>query len=78
MTIPALTAGLQGMQQGMQQLRKDASDVAQATNPDNAADAVDVATSLVHVKLDKLQVEASAKVVETVHDLLGQLLDEKA
>jgi phage baseplate assembly protein gpV len=77
MSIPALNSGLQGIQQGFDNLRRNASKVAQAVNPE-AAPGVKVAESLVNIKADTLQVQASTKVVETVHDLLGQLLDERA
>jgi hypothetical protein len=72
MSIPALNAGLSGITQGLGHLRRDASSVAQAVNSDQNTD---VASALVNVKLDSLQIKASTKVVETVHDLLGSLLD---
>lgn len=77
MSIPALNSGLQGIQLGFNNLRRDASDVAQAVKAETGP-GVDVAESLVNLKLDTLQVQASTKVVETVHDLLGRLLDERA
>ena len=83
MSIPALNAGLHGIQLGMNNMRRDASAVAQAINP--SADSArteppldDVASSLVNLKIDTLQVQSSAKVIETVHEMLGSLLDVKA
>lgn len=75
MSISALNSGIAGINQGLGNLRRDASAVAQAVGSDQNTD---VASALVNVKLDTLQIEASAKVVETVHDLLGSLLDVTA
>ena len=75
MSIPALNAGIQGINQGLNNLRRDASAVAAAVGSDQN---IDVASALVNVKLDTLQIEASSKVVETAHDLLGSLLDVTA
>ena len=75
MSISALNTGVAGINQGLSNLRRDASAVAQAVNGDQITD---VAPALVSIKLDTLQIEASAKVVETVHDLLGSLLDVSA
>lgn len=77
MSIPALNAGIQGITTGLNNLRRDANDIAQAVNGD-ADKPAEVADSLVNLKLDHLQVRSSAKVVETVQDLLGQFLDERA
>lgn len=75
MSIPALNTGINGINQGLGNLRRDASAVAQAVSSEQNTD---VASSLVNIKLDSLQIEASAKVVETVHDMLGSLLDVTA
>jgi hypothetical protein len=75
MSIPALNAGIHGINQGLGNLHRDASAVAQAVGSNQNSD---VASSLVNVKLDTLQVQASTKVVETVDDILGSLLDVTA
>lgn len=77
MSIPALNAGMQGIQTGMDQLRRDANEIARA-GTDTADDPAKVADALVNLKQDQQQVQASAKVVNTVQDLLGQLIDEMA
>lgn len=77
MSIPALNAGMQGITTGLSNLRRDANEIAQAVNGD-ADNLTDLADSLVNLKFDQAQVRSSAKVVETVHDLLGHLLDEMA
>lgn len=82
MSIPALNAGLHGIQLGMNNMRRDASNVAQAINttPETSQlhRPLDVTDSLVNLKLDTLQVQASTRVIETVHDIIGSLLDVKA
>ena len=75
MSISALNTGVNGINQGLSNLRRDASAVAQAVHGDQNTD---VASALVNVKLDSLQIQSSAKVVETVHDMLGSLLDVTA
>ena len=75
MSISALNTGVNGINQGLSNLRRDASAVAQAVHGDQNSD---VASALINVKLDTLQIQASAKVVETVHDMLGSLLDVTA
>lgn len=77
MSIPALNAGLQGIHTGMNNLRRDAHEIAQSVHGD-ADKPAEVADSLVQLKLDQLQVHSSTKVVKTVQDLLGQLVDEMA
>jgi hypothetical protein len=82
MSIPALNAGVYGINQGLNNMRRDASAVAQAINSNSESGTserpVDVADALVNLKMDTLQVQASGKVVETVHDILGSLLDVTA
>ncbi|MDT8383876.1 MAG: hypothetical protein RRB22_05630 [Gammaproteobacteria bacterium] len=75
MSIPALNAGINGIHLGLGHLRRDASAVAQAVGSNQNTD---VASALVNTKLDSLQIQASAKVVESVHDILGSLLDVTA
>jgi len=77
MSIPALNAGIYGIQHGLNNMRRDASAVAQAITGDNDRP-VGVTDALVNLKADTLQVQASSRVVETVHDLIGSLLDVTA
>jgi hypothetical protein len=77
MSIPALNAGISGIQLGLNHMRRDASAVAHAVNPDSAQ-TTNVTSALVNLKADSLQVQASSRVVETVHDLIGSLLDVTA
>ena len=82
MTLPALSAGLYGINKGMDNLRVHANEIAQASkgdseNPD-VSNNVDIARSLVGMKEDELQVKSSARVIKTVDNILGSLFDEWA
>jgi len=80
MSIGALQSGLNGINQGISNMRRDASAVARAVSPsaDRSASQPSATDALVNLKVDALQVQASAKVVGSVNELLGQLLDEMA
>ncbi len=80
MSIGALQSGLNGINQGISNMRRDAAAVAQAVSPaaGESSSLPGVADALVNLKIDALQVQASAKVVGSVNELLGQLLDEMA
>ena len=76
-TISAANLGLQGMQKGMKGIQQNAQQIA-SSNVEKGAATQDVAQPLVEMKLNKLQVEASAKVVQASSDMIGTLLDIKA
>lgn len=82
MSITALNTGINGINQGLNNLRRDASDIAQSINHSTENSGVerpvDVAASLVNLKLDVLQVQTSGKVVESVSTIIGSLLDVTA
>ena len=82
MSIPALNSGISGINQGLANMRRDASAIAQAVTDDtgtrNIERPADVASSLVNLKMDALQVQASGKVVESVSTIIGSLLDVTA
>lgn len=73
--ISALQHALNGVYKGMQGLRKNAQEI--ASNSDTGA-ATDLTRSVVELIQNRNQVQASAKVIKTVDDTLGVLLDEKA
>lgn len=85
-SISAMNLGLQGIQRGMNGLNQNAHKIANANNStDTSAEASKLNTgvngltdSLVNMKLNKLQVEMSAKVVQTSTGMIGTLLDIKA
>lgn len=70
-TIPAFQSALTGIQTGMQSLNQNATKIANAQPND------DLTAPLVNMMIDKLQVEASSKVVEASSTMLGSLLDIK-
>ncbi len=82
MNVSAVNTGINGINQGLGNMRRNASAIAQAINNsagNSAAERpVEVTSALVNLKLDTLQVQASAKVVETVHEIIGSLLDVTA
>ena len=83
-SVSAIDSGLQGIHKGLNGIRKNARDIANLNNKEEVsgqpatAGGNDVADSLVDMKLNKLQVEASAKVVQTSADMIGTLIDMKA
>ncbi len=82
MSITALNTGINGINQGLSNMRRDASAIAQAINEGTGSEQirqpVDVSSSLVNLKLDELQIKASSKVVESVSTIIGSLLDVTA
>lgn len=68
---PALNTGLQGIRRGLTAVGREASRIA-GQNPD------DLAAPLARLQQHRLQVETSARVVETASGMLGTLLDVKA
>jgi len=84
-SIPALDSGLQSIQRGTNGLKKNAHDIANAKNgaatdnsPTRAAGVSDVTEPLIDMKMNKLQVEIGAKVVQASSDMMGSLIDIKA
>lgn len=78
MNFPNLsTAGLQGIYNGMENMRRDAHDIAAATAKGDE-NTTDLATSLVNLNMDRTQVEASVKVVQAVDEVLGTLFNDVA
>lgn len=71
----ATSSALDGIRSGLRALDRDASRVAQAgtTQSEQSPE-----SALLDAKVDKAQVEASAKVLETADAVLGSLLDVKA
>jgi len=82
MSISALHSGINGINQGLSNMRHNASSIAQAVNNGignrPVEHSTEVTSALVNLKLDTLQIQASAKVVETVHEIIGSLLDVTA
>jgi flagellar hook protein FlgE len=68
-TIPAFQSALTGIQTGMQSLNQNSIKIA------NAQSTGDITEPLVNMMIDKLQVQASSKVIEASSDMIGSLLD---
>jgi flagellar hook protein FlgE len=68
-TIPAFQSALTGIQTGMQSLNQNSIKIA------NAQSSGDLTEPLVNMMIDKLQVQASSKVIEASSDMIGSLLD---
>lgn len=64
-----------GMQNGLNGIKKNAANIASKEAMQTQSAPVN---DLVEMKMNKYQVLASGKVVETVDEILGSLLDEKA
>jgi len=76
-TISALNSAITGMQRGAAMAEKSAATIANAATS-TSSDPADVAEPLVELMMARLQVEASAKVVETVSDTIGTIIDTTA
>ena len=73
----AFNQAVLGIQRGMQGARENAAQIASADTFNNGNPA-SIVEPLVGLKANELQVEASAKVLKTVDEMIGSLLDEKA
>jgi len=75
MNFPNLSnAGMQGIQNGYENMRRDAQEIAAATAK-GGENTADLANALVDLNMDRNQVEASVKVVQAVDEILGTILD---
>jgi hypothetical protein len=77
MSIPALSNGLMGIYNGLDNLKHDAQKIA-STSAKGGEDTADLAKSLVDLNTDRHQIEASVKVVQAIDETLGTLLDVTA
>ena len=70
----AMGSAVSGIQSGMQGLERNADETAKAS----IGEGRNITDPLVESRINQLQVEANAKVVKTVDDALGSLLDVMA
>lgn len=68
-TIPAFQSAQTGIQTGMQSLNQNATKIAYAQSTG------DLTEPLVNMISDKLQVQASSKVIEASNAMIGSILD---
>lgn len=71
-------SAVMGIQQGLNNLRRGATEIASADQLNQAGSETDLVGSLVGLKQSEVQVQANAKVVSAVSDVLGTLLDTEA
>ncbi len=71
----AIQSALYGINKGMDGLRQNAAAIANAEQM-NGGSPVDLTQPLVEAVMNRLQVQASAKVLGQVETALGSLLDE--
>ncbi len=79
MAINSVTnTALQGIQRGLQGLRRNASNIASASNLSGQGSTKDITRSLVEMHENKLYTIASVKTLKTADQVIGTLLDIKA
>lgn len=76
-TISGLDQGIRGIERGLEGATRSAAKVASAEQAESSNPA-DLAQPLVELKLNELQIVASANVVRRIDETLGSLLDVKA
>ena len=80
-SIPAFDSGLQSIQKGMNGLNKNAHETANAKSGATTSGNPginDITEPLIDMKMNKLQVEMGAKVIQASSDMMGSLIDIKA
>ena len=70
----AFANAVSGIHRGVQGLERNADEIARASKGEGG----DIVEPLVESRINKLQAEASAKIVKTTDDTIGSLLDELA
>lgn len=75
--IAALESARAGMQRGLRGLAADAQRIAHA-NVDKGAQVTDLTDALVQSIVDRVQVQASARVMQTMDETLGTIVNVKA
>ena len=72
------SSAVQGIQRGLDGMRKNAAEIASADQLNKAGDETDLVGSLVGMQENKIQVQASAKVVSALDEVIGSLIDTRA
>ena len=67
-----------GIQRGLDGMRKNAADIASADQLNNTGQETDLVNAVVELNQNKVQVQASAKVVSALDEAVGTLLDTRA
>ena len=69
---------VQGIQRGMDGLRKNASEIASADQLNKAGKGSNLEGSLLDLEQNKVQAQASAKVVSAIDEVVGSIIDIRA
>lgn len=69
---------IQGIQRGLAGMRKNAAEIASADQLNKAGQNTDLEGALLGLQQNKTQVQASAKVVSAVDQVLGSIIDIRA
>ncbi|HEY9051923.1 MAG TPA: hypothetical protein VIQ03_10295 [Gammaproteobacteria bacterium] len=72
------TSAVQGIQRGLDGMRKNAAEIASADQLNQAGNETDLAGAMVEMNQNKVQVQASAKVVSALDEMVGTLIDTRA
>lgn len=72
------TSAVQGIQRGLDGLRKNAAEIASAEELADKGKDTNLENSLVDLTQNKVQVQASAKVVSAMDQVIGTLIDTHA
>ncbi|MCW8955527.1 MAG: hypothetical protein OQL09_01490 [Gammaproteobacteria bacterium] len=72
------SSAMLGIQRGLDGLRKDASEIASADQLNSAGQETDLEGAIVGLNQNKVQVQASAKVVSALDEVVGSLIDTRA
>jgi len=71
------SSAVQGIQRGLDGMRKSAAEIASADQLNHAGQETDLAGALINLQQNKVQVQASAKVVSTMDEVIGTLIDTR-
>ncbi|RDH84471.1 MAG: hypothetical protein DIZ80_03045 [endosymbiont of Galathealinum brachiosum] len=69
---------VQGIQRGLDGLRKNASEIASADQLNKAGQGSNLEGSLLDLEQNKVQAQASAKVVSAIDEVVGSIIDIRA
>ncbi len=72
------SSALQGIQRGLDGIRKNASEIASSEQLNQTGQDTSLESSLVGLKQNQVQVQASAKVVSALDEVLGSIINTTA
>lgn len=75
---PLFQSGMQGIERGMQNMRRSAHEIVRAGTVARDKTVTDVAGDLVALKMNRTAVQAAVSVVKAADEVLGSLLDIQA